>query len=274
MKKVMIIAGYILIIFSIFNVPVLCAQLSDQETSDLFSQAKDFFRQADNIAASDTEKAKDLYLKSVMRFERIIKEGNIHNGKLYYNAGNAYFRINDLGHAILYYRRAMQYMPDDPNLKQNIEYARGIRFDKIEEQQKTKVFKTLFFWHYDLSVQTRMILFELSFFLIWLFASIRLYVKKSFLNRAVISSAVFFILMLISVGTDVVNIRKNRPGVIIAPEVYARKGNSSTYEKSFKEPLHSGTEFILIEERKNWYHIKLLDSRTCWVPEADVNLVR
>ena len=84
-----------------------------------------------------------------------MREGGIENGKLYYNLGNVYFRMNDIGRAILNYRRAESYIPNDPNLHQNLSYARSRRLDEIEERQKTKVLRTLFFWHYDLSGWTR-----------------------------------------------------------------------------------------------------------------------
>ena len=63
-------------------------------------------------------------------------------------------------------------------------------------------------------------------------------------------------------------------GVITAEEVIACQGDGENYTPSFKEPLHSGTEFILIEDRGKWYHIELADSRTCWVLAKDVELVR
>jgi hypothetical protein len=77
-----------------------------------------------------------------------------------------------------------------------------------------------------------------------------------------------------SLAADEISYNKNRPGVIISSEVSARKGNSETYESSFKEPLHSGTEFILLEERGGWLNIELADARTCWVPAKDVEMVR
>ena len=69
------------------------ATLGREQLMDLFSEAKQYFRQAADLAAADPEQAKDLYRKAALRFERIAQEGNIQNGKLYYNIGNAYFRI-------------------------------------------------------------------------------------------------------------------------------------------------------------------------------------
>lgn len=250
------------------------AALGKTEIADLFSQAKSIFHQADRLAVKNPDKAKDLYLKSIMRFERIIKEGKIHNGKLYYNIANAYFRVKDIGRAILNYRRAMEYMPDDPNLRQNLNYAREKRLDKIEERQKTRIFKTLFFFHYDLSTKTRIIIFSSAFILLWLFAAIRLFIRKGFITWGIVISIIFSGLFAGSLTVEAVNIHSSHPGVIINSQIIARKGNSETYAPSFKKPLHAGTEFKLVEKRKKWYQIELPDSRRCWVPARGVELIR
>ena len=65
-----------IILSVIFITSSWAATISRTEIVDLFSQAKEIFRQADKTTASDPEKAKDLYLKSAMRFERIVKEGS------------------------------------------------------------------------------------------------------------------------------------------------------------------------------------------------------
>jgi hypothetical protein len=248
--------------------------LDNAQIADLYGQASELFRQANELAAKAPDEARDLYEKSAMRFERIAREGGIHNGKLYYNIGNAYFRMKDIGRAILNYLRAEQYIPGDPNLKQNLAYARKKRLDEIEEKQETQVLKTLFFWHYDLSTKTRVITFTISFMFLWIFAAIRIFAKKSFVGWSMAVVAVLSVLMAGSLVIEEGNLHKTRPGVIISSEVVARKGNSETYEPSFKEPLHSGTEFSLIEDRGSWYHVELVDSRTCWVPSKDVELVR
>jgi hypothetical protein len=69
-------------------------------------------------------------------------------------------------------------------------------------------------------------------------------------------------------------LQKSIPGVIITQKVVARKGNSESYKKSFKDPLHAGTEFNLLKHRGNWLQVELPDARTCWLPATDVELVR
>jgi hypothetical protein len=248
--------------------------LDREKIIDLYRQAKEMFREANTLAARDPAGARALYQKSVMRYERIVKEGNIRNGKLFYNMGNIYFRIKDIGRAILNYRRAQQYIPNDPNLTQNLDYARSIRMDRIEEKQKTQILRTLFFWHYDLSTRTRVYIFTFSFILLWFLAMVRLFIHKSFLVWFLVSTAFLSTLFAGSLFSETIYLSRIRPGVIISSQVIARKGNSDTYEPSFKEPLHSGTEFTLIEKRGNWYQIELSDSRKCWVPEKDMEFVR
>jgi tetratricopeptide (TPR) repeat protein len=250
------------------------SELDTAQILDLYSQAKELFRKANELSVSAPDQAKDLYRKSALRYERLIREAGIRNGKLFYNLGNVYFRMKDIGRAIVNYRRAEDYIPNDPNLKQNLKYAREKRLDDIDEKQETKVLKTLFFWHYDLSTKLRVIAFSLFFLLLWIFSGIRLFIKRSFLAWSISLTAALSLLFLGSLAVEEYCLLKTRPGVIVSHEVVTRKGNSETYEPSFKEPLHSGTEFTLLEDRVNWYHIELADSRQCWVPSKDVELVR
>ena len=268
-------------IFAILTVLVLgfgnvsvSGELSEEEVNDLFSQGKDFFREANEATAANSDKAKELYQKAALRFERIVREGGIQNGKLLYNIGNAYFQLNNIGRAILNYRRAEQFIPNDPNLQQNLQYARDRRQDKIEEPQKTRVLKTLFFWHYDISSEIRVRLFSISFCLVWITAGLRLFIARGSLNWCIGLSGFFAVIFLGSLLVDSASRHKYRPGVVIDYEVVARKGDSDTYEPSFTDPLHTGTEFVLVEDRDNWYQVELANSQKCWLPAKAVELVR
>ena len=266
------------------NLAVLCGMLlphpqanaetlSREQITDLFSQAKQYFRQATDLIAMDPEQAKALYLKAALRFERIAQEGNIQNGKLYYNMGNTYFRMGDIGRAILHYRRAQRLIPNDANLQQNLRYARSKRIDQIEEPQQTKVWKTLLFWHYDFSTKTRLILFTFCFTAFCLIASLRLFIKKFGISALITLSTLSSVIFLGSLAMEALSQSEITGGVILADEVIARKGNSETYQPSFEAPLHTGTEFEMIEKREDWFHVSLSDGRKCWLPQHSVGLI-
>jgi hypothetical protein len=63
-------------------------------------------------------------------------------------------------------------------------------------------------------------------------------------------------------------------GVILDPEVIARQGDADSYQPSFEDPLHAGTEFMLLEDRGEWWQIELPDGRSCWIPEKSSELVK
>ena len=241
---------------------------------DLFSQAKDLLRRANQAAASDPAAARDLYQKAILRLELIVRKGGVRNGKLYYNIGNAYFRMGDLGRAILYYRRAERLIPDDPNLRQNLHTARRQRRDKIEVPERTRVLHTLFFWHYDFSTQIRLTLFTVCFALVWVCAIARRFSRKALLAWGIVLSAVLAAMLFGSLLVEELHDRGHVGGVVLAPEVVARKGDSETYQASFEEPLHAGSEFERLERRGDWLHVALADGRRCWLPAKAVALVR
>ncbi|MEI6807240.1 MAG: tetratricopeptide repeat protein [bacterium] len=253
--------------------PVVGA-MNEGEMSVLLKEGADLFRQANATVGRRPEDAKELYGKAVMRFERIAGEGGIHNGQLYCDIGNAYFRMEDLGRAILNYRRAALYTPNDVNLRQNLEYARSKRSDKVDVGQKTKILNTLFFWHYDLSAKTRALFFLVLFMAGWAAAILRIFLQRSWIGWVIGVTAVLAVLLLGSVAVEEWSMRTLKAGVIVGRDVIARKGDSETYEPSFTEPLHAGTEFEVVEQRPEWYQIELADGRRCWIPWKSSELIQ
>jgi len=274
MKRTCLITVLLLPVLSWILRAVPVYAMGEAEIVDLFTQGKELFHRANELAGEDPEQARALYRKAAMHFDRIVRDGDVHNGKLYYNIGNAYFRMNDVGRAILNYRRAEQYIPNDPNLHQNLQYARARRLDQVEEKQRTRILKTLFFWHYDLPTAVKCVIFSVFFVTLWLAAAVRLFRPRPYAAWCAGISAAAALLFLGSLFVDMAAGNMFRPGVIVAPEIIARKGDSETYERSFKEPLHAGTECNLIENRGTWYHVELVNGRRCWVPAKGVEFIR
>lgn len=249
------------------------APLTQAQAQSIAAEAGDFFRRATDEAVRDPAAAQELYSKALLRFEQLVSVGGVRNGQLFYNIGNTYFRMNDIGRAILSYRRAAELIPNDRNLIQNLEYARSRRGDQIREQQSVKVMKLLLFWHYDFSARTRAVVFGVCFVVFWIGLGLRLW-------RPEISPVwclwVLGITALLFVGSVIVeqqNEKSRVDGVIVVSEVIARKGNSESYQPSFKEALHAGTELRVLEQRGDWYHAALGDGRDCWLPQNAVELV-
>ena len=53
--------------------------------------------------------------------------------ELYYNLGNAYFKDGQIAPAVLWYERALRLDPSDDDVRYNLEYARALTQDRIDE---------------------------------------------------------------------------------------------------------------------------------------------
>ncbi len=65
-------------------------------------------------------------------YRSLLDEG-LSSARLYYNLGNACFKQEKLGCAILYYRRALKLSPSNGDIKHNLEVAETLTKDNIED---------------------------------------------------------------------------------------------------------------------------------------------
>ncbi|MGD1048580.1 MAG: tetratricopeptide repeat protein [Candidatus Krumholzibacteriaceae bacterium] len=249
------------------------ARLGGQDISTHLSQGEQQFHRAMELDRTDPDAAKAYYQEAILHYEAIVKEGGVRNGRLYYDIGNAYFRLGDVGRAILNYKRAELFMQNDPNLEQNLDYARNRRADRIEVQQREKVLKTLFFIHYDIPSRVKLFIFAISFGALWVSAAARIFLRSGWLKLVVIVAAAVSGIFLASLVVDSVSFARAPEGVVTAQEIVGRMGDAETYQPSFKEPLHAGAEFTLLEKRPGWWHVELENGDRTWIPEGSAELV-
>ena len=261
-------------LFLIFAPAAPCgASLSDTDKKEIYSQGTEYFQQAIEISESDPAGAANLYAKALLRFERLAEEGNIKNGKLFYNIGNIHFLLDDIGRAILNYRRAEQYIPNDPNLLKNLAYARSMRRDKVDIQDREKILQTLFFFHYDLGLQTRVVLFAIFYITFWVFAGIKIFSRRPFTSWVLGITLLFTLLFGTSLVVESRQTAMKTGGVILAREVIGHQGDAESYQPSFEDPPHAGIEFKLLEDRGLWWQIELPDGRSTWISAKSGELV-
>jgi len=239
-----------------------------QDGRELFDEANRFFRQA--VESPDASRARALYQKALVRYQSLVERGVV-NGRLYYNIGNTWFRLGDLGRALVNYRRAERFMPDDENLRQNINYLLSRQQDNITPKADEQIVKTLFFWHYDFSSAVRRGILLAANALFWGLLLVRLRRPGAMTGLLITLLAV----MALAAGSLAVEAFSGgrQHGVIISPEVVARKGDGASYAPSFHGPLHAGLDFTLVEERGGWLRIELADGSRCWIPATAAEMV-
>jgi tetratricopeptide (TPR) repeat protein len=248
------------------------AAMSNEQKASLFNQANESFKKA-NAAKAESQRT-GFYDEAILRYEKIINDGHVKNAKLYYNLANAYLLEGNLGKAILNYRRAEKLDSADANLQKNLAFARSRRIDKVDVKTEKQVLQTLFFWHYDFSLKTRFVLACLFFAIGCMsLTAIVWFGWSAWAKTVAIICAIFVICLAASVILETNEKAHKIGGVITANEVIARQGDGQNYPASFKEPLHEGTEFDLLEHRPGWMHIKLSDGADAWIPENTAEII-
>ncbi|QBG48430.1 hypothetical protein EGM51_13880 [Verrucomicrobia bacterium S94] len=255
MKKLLLLIFFAVSVFPAFGKDYQLQALEDAHTA---------FKTATDPAG---------YAKAAERYESLIEEEGIRNGHLFYTAGNAWFMAGDMGRAILNYRRAEQYLPNDADLQHNLSEALKLRPDLIPEKEPNPMTARLLGWHLNTSTRFRWILFSIFWISFWgaWFWKQRTSRKEARITTA--ACGLVSAVLLLSLITESVMNTKARPGVVTAGEVVARKGDGPMYAPAFLDPLHAGTEFHCLEERENWWHIELADGRACWIPSHTAQTV-
>lgn len=214
-----------------------------------------------------------MYAEAAKQYEFLVEEEGLRNGHLFYNIGNSWFMAGDVGRAILNYRRAEQFMPNDSDLRNNLETVLKLRTDLVPDKEPNPLAAKLLGWHFNTSTTFRWWLFATVWLLFW---GAWFWMEHSTKKESRITTLVAGVLsaiLLASLITDTAMAHRAQPGVIIAKEVLTRKGDGNMYAPAFLDPLHSGTEFQRLEDRGKWWHIRLADGQTCWIPSGAAEAV-
>ncbi len=222
---------------------------------------------ADFIEGINRYKAGD-YEASAQLFEAVAR-ADIKNPYLFYNIGNAYLKAENIGLAILWYERAKNLMPGDPDLNFNLEHAKSFVADKKEGG--TDVLATLFFWDNFFKVKTIQISAIVFCVLFFLWASVRT-LKQQRVFSGIGIALIAFTIVLVTIVCEHYYSLSSRPGaIVISSEAPVRSGLSDTATKLFS--LHEGTK-VMVEEQKNGYlKIVFTKGKAGWVKADQVMII-
>ncbi len=255
------------------TVALAAERLPREQLHALLNEANTAFQEA-NALVNNPDRSLQLYDKAVLLYEKIIDPGDIQNAKLYYNLANAYLLKEDIGLAILNYRRAERLDGSDINIRKNLAFARSRRIDKVDVGTERRVLETLFFWHYDFSLKAKFLLTCMFFGALCIALTAMIWLGRGPATGTVaVLSGVLYLCFLASILVESQHAAATHYGVITAVEVVARQGDGPNYPPSFKDPLHAGTEFELIEHRPGWLHIILSDGTDAWIPDDTAGIV-
>jgi tetratricopeptide (TPR) repeat protein len=242
-----------------------------QQQVEILNQALRTFDQAVELRPRQPEESRKIFADAAARFQTLV-DGGVRNGRLYYDLGNAYLQAGRLGEAIVNYRRAERLIPGDSRLQENLRFARSLCQTQIPVSGQRAFIHTLFFWHHDTPLRSRMIAALLTYAIFW-FALIGWIYRKRAAWWYVLAPA---LVVWVAAGTSAFIELYHPPapaGVVVADNVAVQKGNGEGFELQFQEKLHPGVEFTLLERRGDWLNIELGDGKSGWVRAIDAELI-
>jgi hypothetical protein len=218
-------------------------------------------------SAGQYEKASDLY-------QKVVKEG-YSSPELFYNLGNAYFKMNDLPHAILWYERARRLDPGNEDINFNLNVANSRISDKIEAVPEL-FYKRWFHSLTDLYPANSWAWYTVAAFLLSL-ASLCVYVvsrnlvfrKAGFWSGLVLFAGTLFLLWISWAAYS--QVRSLREAILFTPTVTVK---SSPDEKSVDLfVLHEGTKVQILDQIGDWYEIRIANGSVGWLPAPSMEKI-
>ncbi|MDU1890576.1 MAG: tetratricopeptide repeat protein [Dysgonomonas sp.] len=202
-------------------------------------------------------------------------EKGLESPELYYNLGNAYFRVNDLANARLNYERALLLDPGDRDTRHNIEYL----LTKIED--KILVADTFFLHTWFLAVQNLfgsntwanigVVLFlVLVGCLVVFFFSRSILFKKTAFYIGIVSIVIVIFANIFSYNQkkkieyrDTAVIMAGSASVVSSPDINSKE----------LFILHSGTKVYITKEDRNWLEIEIDNGSVGWIQRDKLEII-
>ncbi|MGC1632826.1 MAG: tetratricopeptide repeat protein [Gelidibacter sp.] len=242
----------------VYILTFLIGSLGFSQNEQLFEQANDLYNKGD-------------FEDAISKYEAIIASGE-HSASLYYNLGNAHYKLNHIAPSIYYYEKALKLSPNDKEIQNNIAFARNMTIDAIDTTPEigfAKLSKSITNWlTFDNWAKLSVLLMVLFvvFYLIFYFNYST--TKK---RLAFITAMSFLILACGAVALAYNNyhlVKNDQPAIVFAKEVQVKSEPNLRSSESFK--LHEGTKVQILDTVNNWKKIKLADGKTGWIPKNDI----
>lgn len=235
----------------------------------VFFVSAESLRAADDPAFTKANQAHNegRFQEAVEGYEGLIRAG-ARNANLFYDLGNAWFRLGDFGKAILNYERALALDPHHPEADANLRLARDearaleLKKDWIERYAG---FATV----HQYSIAAAVAFWFAVFVAARLFFSRR----RSLARTALIVMGLFLCAASVqAIYTLELGARGNALAIVTGKQVEARLATADNAKSILVLP--PGSEIKILSERGDWIYAALPNDQRGWIPAASAERVR
>ncbi|MCR4603633.1 MAG: BatD family protein [Prevotella sp.] len=223
---------------------------------------------------ADEAYSQEEYEEAIAIYEQLAQKGT--SAEVYYNMGNAYYRLDSMAKAILCYERALRLQPGDEDALFNLQLASSKTVDKIAPERE------MFFvtWYHALvsflSVDTWALLaviFLLVAVVLWL---LYFFAYGEQTRRWAFFGAILLVVLFLLCNIFAWRQKKMLSGhddAIVMQETVGVK-NIPSDEGNDDFTIHAGTKVKVIDSTmSDWKQISLPDGREGWVKPSSFEVI-
>ena len=217
------------------------------------------------------------YAEAARQYEALVA-GGVRHEDLYYNLGNAYFRLaaredDRLGRAILNYERALRLAPDFDDARYNLQVAREAVSAKVVDRIEQAEGDPL--W---VRVATRFSIARLTIaflaFDVLLFAALLAlrFLAGGFVRSGVMVGTVFaggaMIVAAVLLWAHIHFVNDIELGIVLPDETQLRDGARQSATDGAL--LHAGLRVHVVRREPGWVRVRLANGHEGWLPEQAI----
>lgn len=204
------------------------------------------------------------YKEAIVEYEKALDIG-YESGPLYYNLGNAYFKSGALGKAILNYLRAERLMPNDADLKSNLNYAKALIKNGAAEPERNWLARIFYSIADIFSLDGSLLLCAIFYFI---FASViaASIILKSARKKMLYISSFPLVLLILFLAVFIAKFNKE----IVQKEAVVTAESQDAKFEPFDDAttffvLSEGESAVIIAEKESWVKARRLDGKQGWL---------
>ncbi len=206
------------------------------------------------------------YQTALEKFSLIENEGIV-NSDLYYNIGNCYFRINEIGRAILYFKKALKVRSDHQSARRNLDYALTFTKDK-QNSESESVIRSFWLKAFDsLSINLLAIItLALFMIIIVLISFMIIHYKNREKTVQLFMTTIFIFLFSVFLIISILKwqeFHSDDEGVLLSTSTIGYSGPGEDFTRVFT--IHEGMIFTIERDEENWSLIKLENGLGGWI---------
>ncbi len=247
----------VVLISSLFFI-IGCSVVVASQVEDILQKGNTYYREG-------------AYNKAIEEYKKLVDEGYV-GTSLFYNLGNANYRIGKIGYAILYYEKALELSPSDEDVKHNLDFAHLSTVDRIQPLPRFFLFD---WWEALLGLFSdngwAYVVF-VFYLLVILLAGAYSYSKTVKEQKIFFFSSIAGVFLLaFSISLLVIKVKREatlKSGVIVEQVVTVKFSPDSQSTDAFM--IHEGLKVNLEDQLDNWIKIRLADGKVGWVLEENI----